>query len=108
MCRFITSQKSTLRAGVLAQSVHTCGLCYSHSCLQRFAISWSESNYWSARNGNFFGILKLLSEFDPFGGVGQYCVTILYNFDISIFVFFKICAIFFKLGLPVLNLCFTV
>ena len=27
--------------------------CHSHSCLQRFAISWSESNYWSARNGNF-------------------------------------------------------
>ena len=28
----------------------TCGLCHSHSCLQRFAISWSESNYWSAKN----------------------------------------------------------
>src|SRR6218665_572961 len=31
MCRFIrsTSQNSTLRAGVLAQSVHTSGLCHS-------------------------------------------------------------------------------
>src|SRR6218665_487749 len=63
--------------------------CHSHSCLQRFAISCSESNYWSAKNGNFFGILELLSEFDPFGGIGPYCVTILYNCYISIFVFFS-------------------
>ena len=61
-----------------------------------------------SENGNFFGILELLSEFDPFGGIGLYCVTILYKCYISIFVFFKICAIFFKLGLPVLNRYFTV